>query len=83
MIKELMRNDLLNSIKMAQLDGIALKNKCELFLPPFQNRHNPFYVISKKEPCKLRKVLKDIDDGGFAYQNQTIKNNIYIEILGL
>jgi hypothetical protein len=83
MIGELMRRDILCSIKMAQLDSIALKHKCELFLPPFQNRNNPFYVIVKKESHKIKKIMRDIEKNEFNYSKHNIKNKVYIEILGL
>ena len=56
MIKEMIRSDIEASIKMAKLDGIGLKHKCELFLPPFQDRHNPFFVI-------LKKVVREEEEG--------------------
>jgi hypothetical protein len=71
--------------KMDELHRIEDKYRKELFLPPFQNRHNPFYLVGgiKKDSAMFKKIAKEIESTGLQYTTHDVKGNLFMEILGV
>ena len=66
-----------------QLDEIGATYDCELFLPPFKGRNNPFYFIGdiKQDAILFRDFFKDLDKLDIEFRYVKIDGDLdYMEI---
>ena len=70
-------------VAIDELQKIAHKYNCQLYLPPFYGRNNFFFIVDdiKQDCITFRKFLMDISKLGFKHAFHKNNDVTYMEIM--
>ena len=66
------------------LEKVGDKYNCKFYLPPFDSRNNPFYLVDEiqKDAIKFRDFMVEVKKIGVKHSFRTLRKKQYMEITG-